>query len=67
MKIEDIRDMRDDELQEALEKMERKLFDIRSQAVTETLANSKAVTNARRDIARVKTVLRERELAEQKG
>ncbi|MHC4196187.1 MAG: 50S ribosomal protein L29 [Planctomycetota bacterium] len=30
------------------------------QAVTETLENSKAIRNARRDIARVKTIIGER-------
>jgi ribosomal protein L29 len=35
------------------------LFDLRAQAVTEKLENCKAVANVKRDIARIKTVLRE--------
>ncbi len=48
-----------DELQTTLEDLEKRLFDLRSQAVTEKLENSKAIINARRDVARVKTVLNE--------
>lgn len=61
MKIKDITEMRPDELQETLQQLERHLFDLRSQAVTEKLENTKAVCNARRDIARVKTVIRQRQ------
>jgi large subunit ribosomal protein L29 len=49
--------MTQDELETALEDLEKRLFELRSQAVTEKLENSKAIINARRDIARVKTVL----------
>jgi large subunit ribosomal protein L29 len=48
-----------DELEGKLEELERHLFDLRSQAVTEKLENSKAVTNVRRDIARIKTIMRQ--------
>lgn len=54
--------MRPDELQETLQQLERHLFDLRSQAVTEKLENTKALRNARRDIARVKTVIRQIQL-----
>jgi len=49
-----------DELQSTLEDMEKRLFELRSQAVTEKLENSKAIINARRDIARIKTVFHEK-------
>jgi large subunit ribosomal protein L29 len=61
MKIADAREMRPDELQVSLEELQRHLFDLRSQAVTEKLENSKAVRNVRRDIARIMTVIRERQ------
>jgi len=60
MKASDIREMNPDELQGRLEELERHLFDLRSQSVTENLENSSAVQNVKRDIARVKTVLSER-------
>jgi large subunit ribosomal protein L29 len=46
-----------DELEGKLEELKRHLFDLRSQAVTEKLENSKAVINVRRDIARIKTIM----------
>ena len=59
MKAQHYREMSPDELDGKLEELQRHLFDLRSQAGTEKLENSKAVTNARRDIARLKTVMRE--------
>jgi len=52
--------MGDQELQETLGELQRRLFDLRSQSVTEKLENSKAIINTRRDVARIKTLLRER-------
>lgn len=59
MKAQQYREMSPDELSNKLEELERHLFDLRSQAVTEKLENSRAVTNVRRDIARVKTIMRQ--------
>ena len=60
MKAQHYREMSQDELGGKLEELERHLFDLRSQAVTEKLENSKAVINVRRDIARIKTIMREK-------
>ena len=60
MKIKQLREMSQEELQENLADLERRLFELRSQAVTEKLENSQAVKNARREIARVKTILKEK-------
>jgi len=60
MKAQQYREMSPDELDSKLEELERHLFDLRSQAVTEKLENSRAIINTRRDIARVKTIVRER-------
>jgi len=59
MKVQHYREMSPDELESKLEDLRRHLFDLRSQAVTEKLENSKAVTNVKRDIARIKTLMRE--------
>ena len=59
MKAQHCREMSPDELEGKLEEFQRHLFDLHSQAVTEKLENSKAVTNVRHDIARIKTVIRE--------
>ncbi|MHC4739297.1 MAG: 50S ribosomal protein L29 [Planctomycetota bacterium] len=63
MKAQDFRDMSPDELEGKLEELQRHLFDLRSQAVTETLENSKVVLNVKRDIARLKTVMHENKKA----
>lgn len=59
MKAQHYREMSPDELEGKLQELERHLFDLRSQAVTEKLENSSAVVNARREIARVKTIIRQ--------
>ena len=59
MKAQYYREMSPDELEEKLQELQRHLFDLRSQAATEKLENSKAVTNLKRDIARIKTIMRE--------
>jgi large subunit ribosomal protein L29 len=65
MKVSEIRDLRSDELNEKLEELEVKLFELRSQAVTENIANNHLARNVRKDIARVRTIMRERQLQEQ--
>ena len=60
MKAQHYREMSPDELEGRLEELQRHLFDLHSQAVTEKLENTKALINARRDIARIKTIIRER-------
>ena len=60
VKAENYREMNPDELSAKLEELQRHVFDLRSQAVTEKLENSKAIANVKRDIARVKTVIREK-------
>ena len=59
MKAQHYREMNPDELESKLEELQRHLFDLRSQAVTEKLENSKAIINVRRDIARIKTIIHE--------
>jgi large subunit ribosomal protein L29 len=60
VKAKQLREMSQDELQTNLQDLEKRLFELRSQAVTEKLENSKAIINARRDIARIKTVLHQK-------
>ncbi|MBN2211972.1 MAG: 50S ribosomal protein L29 [Sedimentisphaerales bacterium] len=67
MKASEIREMNPDELTGELEAMERRLFEIRTQAVTEKLEDPSRLTRLKRDIARIKTVMRERELARRKS
>ncbi|MFQ6034855.1 MAG: 50S ribosomal protein L29 [Sedimentisphaerales bacterium] len=59
MKAQHYREMSQEELDSTLQELQRHLFDLRSQAVTEKLENSKAIHNVKRDIARIKTIMRE--------
>jgi large subunit ribosomal protein L29 len=67
MTIKEIRDKQDDQLQAELLEKTRHLFDLRSQAVTEKLEDPSQLGKARRDIARIRTVLRQRALAARAG
>ena len=61
MKASNYREMSSDELAGKLQELQRQLFDMRCQAVTETLENCKAMKNIKRDIARVKTIMRQQQ------
>jgi len=52
------------ELARQLEAARRELFDLRFRAATKQLVNHREIPRARRDIARMQTVLREWELAQ---
>jgi large subunit ribosomal protein L29 len=62
-KTEDLRELPVSELTERLENTREELFNLRFQLATGQLDNYRRVRLLRRDIARVKTVLREREMA----
>jgi len=62
MKARVYRDMSTDELHDKVQDLEKHMFDLRSQAATEKLQDCKSVVNTRREIARIKTVLRQRQL-----
>ncbi len=64
MKITEIRGLSDEELHSELERLQQRLFDLRSQAVTEKLEDPSMLTGAKRDIARIMTAMRERQRAE---
>ncbi len=63
MKISEVRELTDEELDTELARLRRHLFDLRAQAVTEKLEDPSMLVGAKRDIARILTVQRERELA----
>ena len=62
MMKEKVHEMRDDELQQKLAALKTELFNLRFSHATGQLSNPMQIQNVRRDIARVKTVIREREL-----
>ena len=63
MEIDDIRGMTDEELTDELDSVNRELMNLRFRTATMQLSNVNEINKARRRIARVLTVQRERELA----
>ncbi|MCR2033221.1 50S ribosomal protein L29 [Anaerofustis stercorihominis] len=62
MKAQDIRNMSEQELNNRLSSLKEELFNLRFQHATGQLDNPLKIREVKRDYARVKTVLREREL-----
>ena len=62
MKVNEIRDMSATELESTLMQLKKDLFNLRMQHATNHLDNPNKISAVRRDIARVKTVIREKEL-----
>ena len=58
----ELRGLGDDELQTRLRESKEELFNLRFQVATGQLDNNRRLQQVRRDIARVYTVMREREL-----
>ena len=63
MELKKIREMSEAELNSELVRMKKDLFNLRFQHVTGQLENSIKMRETKRDIARVKTIIREKELA----
>lgn len=63
MEIDDIRTLTDNELHSELHDTHRELMNLRFRAATMQLSNVNEIRKARKRIARINTVLRERELA----
>jgi len=64
MKRSELHKMSNDEIAEEVPRLRKKLFELRSQAVTEKLENPMQLREIRRDIARLLTEQRSRELQE---
>ncbi len=66
MKAADIRDLTDAEIQQRIADAQEELFRLRFRSATQQLENPSLVRKLRRDVARMKTILRERELQQSK-
>ena len=64
MKIKDLRSLSTEELDRKLVDLKKDLFNLRMQHATNQLENPIRLADVRRDIARVKTLLREEQLKE---
>ena len=64
MKAQEIRAMTLDELMQRLDDAHEELFNLRFQFSTGRLENFNRLTEVKRDIARLKTIMRQRELGQ---
>jgi large subunit ribosomal protein L29 len=56
MKVEDIRAMSEDQMEDAVLNLKKERFNLRFQRATGQLENTSRLKEARRDIARIKTI-----------
>jgi large subunit ribosomal protein L29 len=64
-KAADVRDMTTDEIRDQIAQKQEELFRLRFRGATQQLENPTLIKNLRRDVARMRTILREREMANQ--
>lgn len=62
MTVKEIREKETDALRHDLHEKRKHLFDLRTQAVTEKLEDPSQLRKTRKDIARMETILRQREM-----
>ena len=67
MELKKMREMSEVELNAELVKMKKDLFNLRFQHVTGQLENPIKMRDTKRDIARVKTMIREKQLEKARG
>ncbi|MBR4304399.1 MAG: 50S ribosomal protein L29 [Clostridia bacterium] len=63
MKTKELRELSVEQLNEKIFELKKDLFNLRLAHATNQLDNPTKIADVKRDIARIKTVLRERELA----
>jgi large subunit ribosomal protein L29 len=62
MNAKDIRDLKDGELDSKLAELRKELFNLRFQHATAQLENTQRIPAVKKDIARILTIKRQREL-----
>ena len=65
MKAKEIKNLSAEELNKKLDELKKDLFMLRMQHATNQLENPVRINEVKRDIARVKTIIREQQLAGQ--
>ena len=63
MKIKDIRNLTDADLNKKISESKKELFDLRLKQSTGSLEKPSKIHELRKDVAKMKTILRERELS----
>ena len=64
MKAKEIRDMSREEMTQKLEELKKDLFNLRFQHATNQLENPIKIVAVKRDIARINTIIREKEISQ---
>ena len=67
MKVSKFRDMTNTELDQELVNLKQEIFNLNVRSATGQLEDPKRIGRLRKDIARIKTVLRERQIEEEKS
>ena len=67
MKAQEIREWENTEIEARLDELRQELFRLKFKTATQQLENPRLLRTIRRDIARLNTILRERELAQQRS
>ena len=62
MKISEIRDLSSQEIQDKIQDLKEELFNLRFQNAMNQLENPKRISAVKKDIAKLKTILKEQEL-----
>jgi large subunit ribosomal protein L29 len=62
LKADQVRSLGDEEIRKKLEEAHEELFKLRFQLATRQLTNHRELSKVKRDIARMRTIVREREL-----
>jgi large subunit ribosomal protein L29 len=67
VRTDEIRELEDEDIRRRIDEAQEELFRLRFRSATQVLENPMLVRSLRRDIARLKTILRERELEQAEG
>ena len=67
LKVSELRELGREDVERKLEETKEELFNLRFQNATGQLDNYKRIRDLKRDVARIKTLLREQEIAEAEG
>ena len=65
MKASEVREMSNNELENEVVTLKEELFNLRFQQATGQLENTARMRNIRKDIARIKTILTQRQMAQE--
>ena len=63
MNAAEIRDLTDDEIKTRISDAQEELFRLRFRSATQQIENPSLIQSLRRDVARMRTILRQREMA----